>query len=83
MNSPFLKVDTLEECIAKGKYPGHGVCQCGQCEDDEYFECSHCGYKMPYCFGADDNRYDLCDFCYAELGIEDTRYDLDVRSKVN
>lgn len=35
------------------------------CAPNETFECEDCGRIMPYCKGADDDRPNACDDCWA------------------
>ncbi|WP_235111395.1 hypothetical protein [Acaryochloris sp. 'Moss Beach'] len=37
---------------------------CLGCEPGQYYECEICGYLQPYCKGADDDYFELCDDCW-------------------
>lgn len=38
-------------------------CHCGECTEENTFECEECHRIVPWCFGADDNYFELCDSC--------------------
>ncbi len=38
-------------------------CHCGECTEENVFECEECHRIVPWCFGAADNYPDLCDSC--------------------
>lgn len=42
-------------------------CECGLCKPDQVFECSRCRQLRPYCLGQDDEYYELCTPCWAEV----------------
>jgi hypothetical protein len=42
-------------------------CHCKLCEPEETFECETCKRIMPYCMGAADEHYPLCDDCVSDL----------------
>lgn len=37
---------------------------CLGCESGLYYECRTCGYLQPYCKGADDDYFEICDDCW-------------------
>ena len=37
---------------------------CLGCEAGQYYECQSCGYLQPYCKGADDDYFEICDDCW-------------------
>jgi hypothetical protein len=39
------------------------LCQCGQCSPSMTFRCAKCARDVPYCYGAADKYYKLCDDC--------------------
>jgi hypothetical protein len=41
-------------------------CQCDHCEPEETFACESCLKERAYCFGQDDDFFELCDDCWYE-----------------
>lgn len=39
-------------------------CQCDYCEPEQTFACEGCLKKRAYCFGQDDDFFELCDDCW-------------------
>lgn len=48
-------------------------CFCGECEPGQIYQCSHCKKWVPWCFGADDYLFDVCDDCFSELDKDNNR----------
>lgn len=46
-------------------------CQCKDCEPGNTFKCAVCKRLTPWCFGADDGDFDLCDSCWCDKYRED------------
>lgn len=46
-------------------------CQCQECwEEDNHYQCDKCLRVVPFCFGADDGFFELCDDCaYVERSM--------------
>lgn len=42
-------------------------CFCGECEPGLTYQCAGCSRIVPYCYGADDELYDYCDHCAANI----------------
>ncbi len=63
----WRKLHNLEQVIREKVCLRPSTCQCQLCEPDHYFECQNCRYLRPWCFGAADDYYDLCDYCWAEV----------------
>jgi hypothetical protein len=74
-----LVITRLERGIdPQGKYfyalTAEVPCSCGECglsvdddgDADRYYECDECRRDVPYCFGADDDYYELCNDCAVE-----------------
>jgi hypothetical protein len=41
-------------------------CQCDRCEPEQTFACESCLKERAYCFGQDDDFFELCDDCWYE-----------------
>lgn len=52
-----------------GNHPGYS--QERGCAPHEYFQCDRCLRIVPYCFGCDDDLFDVCDDCWAEAHSEE------------
>ncbi len=39
------------------------LCFCGECAPEQTFRCEECMRQVPWCFGADDEFFELCDDC--------------------
>ena len=55
-------------------------CWCGECngtayEEPKWFTCERCGREAPYCYGASDEYYGLCDFCAVVQRIADNEFE--------
>jgi hypothetical protein len=37
---------------------------CSGCEPGQYYECEACGYLQPWCKGALDDYFEVCDNCW-------------------
>ncbi len=42
-------------------------CQCKLCEPEQTFTCEGCQKERAYCFGQDDEHFELCDDCWYDL----------------
>ena len=58
-------------------------CWCGECdgtdyEPPKYFKCAKCGRICPYCYGASDKYYELCDLCaFIQMSIDEESEQMD------
>ena len=54
-------------------------CHCGECSEEETFECEQCKRIVPWCMGADDDYFELCDEC----AIAQIEYDKQLARTLN
>ncbi|MEE3716974.1 hypothetical protein V2H45_09475 [Tumidithrix elongata RA019] len=58
-------------------------CTCGQCFDPDNndtgiiqtYECKQCDRVVPWCYGCDDEYFELCDACAVRLAHKEGAWD--------
>lgn len=58
-------------------------CICGNCTEDEVFECEECKRLVPWCKGCSDDYEELCDDCAARYIEENKQFESELIAALN